>query len=54
MFKFFKKDSKKDDKEIKNDFEIDLISSVLAYEIARSDGDVKKEELSKEDIDQGR
>ena len=46
MFKFFKKDSKKDDKEIKNDFEIDLISSVLAYEIARSDGDVKKEELS--------
>ena len=46
MFKFFKKDSKKDDIEIKNDFEIDLISSVLAYEIARSDGDVKKEELS--------
>ena len=46
MFKFFKKNSKKDDNEIKNDFEIDLISSVLAYEIARSDGDVKKEELN--------
>lgn len=46
MFNFFKKDSKENDKEVKNDFEIDLISSVLAYEIARSDGDVEKEELT--------
>ena len=45
MFNFFKKDSKENDKEVKNDFEIDLISSVLAYEIARSDGDVEKKEL---------
>ena len=45
MFNFFKKESKVKDKEVKNDFEIDLITSVLAYEIARSDGDVEKKEL---------
>ena len=47
MFKFFKKnDSTKIDQK-KNAFEIDLISSVLAYEVARSDGDIDQEELSR-------
>ena len=47
MFKFFKKNdsTKKDQK--KNAFEIDLISSVLAYEVARSDGDIDQVELSR-------
>ena len=47
MFKFFKKnDSTKIDQK-KNAFEIDLISSVLAYEVARSDGDIDQVELSR-------
>ena len=44
MFKFFKK--KKDivvDKSKK--FEIELTATILAYEIARSDGDISKSEL---------
>jgi len=44
MFKFFKK--KKDilvDKSEK--FEIELTATILAYEIARSDGDISKSEL---------
>ena len=45
MFNFFKKktnpiDSKKDN------FEFELTASILAYEIARSDGDISESELS--------
>ena len=47
MFKFFTKNNALKIEEKKNDFEIDLIGSVLAYEVARSDGDVDQEELSK-------
>jgi len=46
MFKFFKKYSALEKMEKVDSFEIDLISSVLAYEIARSDGDIKQEELN--------
>lgn len=47
MFNFFKKNNSKDTK--KNEippFEIELTASVLAYEIARSDGDVSEDELA--------
>ena len=47
MFNFFKK--KKDvPKEIKKnfDFDIELTASILAYEIARSDGEIDSNELS--------
>ncbi len=45
MFNFFKKkDERKDDNN--PSFEIELTAAVLAYEIARSDGDVSSEELS--------
>ena len=47
MFKFFKSSNALKTKKKKNDFEVDLISSVLAYEVARSDGDIDQEELSK-------
>ena len=44
MFKFFKK--KKDTVEDKSEkFEIELTATILAYEIARSDGDISKPEL---------
>jgi uncharacterized tellurite resistance protein B-like protein len=44
MFKFFKK--KKDALEAKPEkFEIELTAAILAYEIARSDGDISKSEL---------
>ena len=46
MFKFFKRYSALEKMEKVNSFEIDLIGSVLAYEIARSDGDIKQEELN--------
>ena len=44
MFNFFKTEEKK----VKNipSFEIELTAAVLAYEIARSDGDVSSDELS--------
>ena len=45
MFSFFKKSEKKIEK-IEKNFEIELTASLLAYEIARSDGDVAKSELS--------
>ena len=48
MFNFFKKNNNKDLKD-HNDaclFEIELTASVLAYEIARSDGDIDTKELS--------
>ena len=45
MFNFFKKT---EEKQVKNtpSFEIELTAAVLAYEIARSDGDVSSDELS--------
>ena len=44
MFNFFKKDSQEDNVE-KESFEIELTALVLAYEIARSDGDISDPEL---------
>ena len=46
MFNFFKKDKTKESSE--NDslsFEIELTAAVLAYEIARSDGEISENEL---------
>ncbi len=44
MFNFFKKiEDKQKDKEAS--FEIELTAAVLAYEIARSDGDISEDEL---------
>jgi uncharacterized tellurite resistance protein B-like protein len=45
MFNFFKKKNQPVEK-IKHDFDIELTASILAYEIARSDGDVSEPELS--------
>ena len=45
MFSFFKKDKKEIDKD-EASFEIELTAAVLAYEIARSDGDISDGELS--------
>ena len=46
MFNFFKK-TKKDNKKTESpSFELELTASVLAYEIARSDGKISAEELS--------
>ena len=44
MFNFFKKKTKSVE-DTKNNFEVELTASVLAYEIARSDGDISKSEL---------
>ena len=44
MFNFFKK-KKPEIKENKNDFDIELTASILAYEIARSDGEILESEL---------
>ena len=44
MFSFFKKKKVTANKETK-DFDIELTAAVLAYEIARSDGDITKDEL---------
>ncbi len=44
MFNFFKKEKKVSEKE-KPDFEIELTASVLAYELARSDGEITEDEL---------
>ena len=44
MFNFFKK--KKRTVKQQTSFEIELTAAVLAYEIARSDGEVSKDELS--------
>ena len=46
MFSFFKKNTTEDSKEVNSSFEIELTAAVLAYEIARSDGDISKDELS--------
>ena len=45
MFNFFKKKVQPVEK-IKNSFDIELTASILAYEIARSDGDISESELS--------
>ena len=46
MFNIFKKKYKKEDKEKRMaSFDIELTASVLAYEIARSDGDITNSEL---------
>ena len=44
MFNFFKK-KKSETQEQSSDFEIELTASVLAYEIARSDGEIDDSEL---------
>ena len=45
MFNFFKKKTQPVDV-TKNNFEVELTASMLAYEIARSDGDISESELS--------
>ena len=45
MFNFFKKKTQVVENKI-NNFEVELTASILAYEIARSDGDISKSELS--------
>ena len=45
MFNFFKKKAQPVE-ETKNNFEVELTASILAYEIARSDGDISESELS--------
>tara|TARA_B110000259_G_scaffold184251_1_gene230910 strand:- start:686 stop:1114 length:429 start_codon:yes stop_codon:yes gene_type:complete len=42
MFSIFKKTRKLEEKE--SEFEIELTASILAYEIARSDGDITEDE----------
>tara|TARA_B100000212_G_C27307887_1_gene504432 strand:- start:379 stop:810 length:432 start_codon:yes stop_codon:yes gene_type:complete len=44
MFKIFKRD-KKNKEQVNSNFEIELTASVLAYELARSDGEISQEEL---------
>jgi len=46
MFNFFKKNKTTKNPSKTPDFEIELTAAVLAYEIARSDGEINKEELS--------
>ena len=46
MFSFFKKEDKKEPDSVQSSFEIELTAAVLAYEIARSDGDISNSELS--------
>jgi uncharacterized tellurite resistance protein B-like protein len=46
MLNIFKKNKIQQDAQQKSEFEIELIGAVLAYEIARSDGDISESELS--------
>ena len=46
MFSFFKKENKNKSESVQPSFEIELTAAVLAYEIARSDGDISNDELS--------
>jgi len=46
MLNIFKKNKVQQDAQQKPEFEIELIGAVLAYEIARSDGDISESELS--------
>ena len=45
MLNIFKKNKVTQDTQQKPEFEIELIGAVLAYEIARSDGDISESEL---------
>ena len=45
MFSFFKKSNTKHNNNEEPSFEIELTAAVLAYEIARADGEIGKEEL---------
>lgn len=45
MFNLFKKTKETTSEETKADFEIELTASVLAYEVARSDGNISEDEL---------
>ena len=45
MFNFFKKKTKSIENK-KNNFEVELTASILAYEIARSDGEIAESELT--------
>ena len=49
MFNFFKKSNYENSSE-EPSFEIELTAAVLAYEIARSDGDISDNELSVTDF----
>ena len=46
MFSFFKRNNNAMDDRRSSSFEIELTAAVLAYEIARSDGEISKNELS--------
>ena len=46
MFNFFKKNNLEETNDKKPSFEIELTAAVLAYEIARSDGDISDDELN--------
>ena len=46
MFNFFKKNKIAKDTSKTPDYEIELTAAVLAYEIARSDGEISKNELA--------
>ena len=46
MFNIFKKNKKEEADINKHNFEIDLIACVLAYEVARADGNISNDELS--------
>ncbi|MAD59680.1 MAG: hypothetical protein CMB81_05050 [Flammeovirgaceae bacterium] len=46
MFNIFKKNKKEEVSINKHNFEIDLIACVLAYEVARADGDISDDELN--------
>ena len=45
MFNIFKKNKKAEETDKKISFEIELTACVLAYEVARSDGNISKDEL---------
>lgn len=45
MFNFFKKNKSLEDNDSPESFELELTASVLAYEIARSDGEISESEL---------
>lgn len=44
MFKFFKRNKQKQERKV-IDFDIELTASILAYEIAKSDGNISESEL---------
>ena len=46
MFSFFKKNKSEKKISVKPSFDMELTAAVLAYEIARSDGEISKDELN--------